>query len=119
MRAVGLPNWSTARSAEWQPLRHKLVVEVRYEHIADNRFPTGWRPDKAPAQCTFEKLPGAVLTVGPGLCSEQQADAKRHLAKESAKSLGDIYRVSRLGRVVLQLAQRGRNRGMVIGVSLP
>jgi ATP-dependent DNA ligase len=60
---------STARSAEWQPLRPKLVVEVRYDHITGNRFRHGtglvrWRPDKAPRQCTFEQLPGAVPAMG-------------------------------------------------------
>ena len=57
----GPSRWSTARSAEWQPLRPKLVVEVRYDHVTGNRFRHGtklvrWRPDKAPAQCTFEQL---------------------------------------------------------------
>jgi ATP-dependent DNA ligase len=61
----GPSRWSTARSAEWQPLRTKLVVEVRYDHVTGNRFRHGtglvrWRPDKAPAQCTFEQLPAAV-----------------------------------------------------------
>jgi DNA ligase D-like protein (predicted 3'-phosphoesterase) len=65
----GPSRWSTARSAEWQPLRPELVVEVRYDHVTDNRFRHGtklvrWRPDKAPAQCTFEQLPGAVRTIG-------------------------------------------------------
>jgi ATP-dependent DNA ligase len=66
----GPSRWSTARSAEWQPLRPELVVEVRYDHVTDNRFRHGtklvrWRPDKAPAQCTFEQLPqaGAQLAV--------------------------------------------------------
>jgi ATP-dependent DNA ligase len=57
----GPSRWSTERSAEWQPLRPKLVVEVRYDHVTGNRFRHGtklvrWRPDKAPAQCTFEQL---------------------------------------------------------------
>jgi ATP-dependent DNA ligase len=65
----GPSRWSTARSAEWQPLRPKLVVEVRYDHVTGNRFRHGtglvrWRPDKAPAQCTFEQLPAAVPTIG-------------------------------------------------------
>ena len=60
----GPSRWSTARSAEWQPLRPELVVEVRYDHITGDRFRHGtklvrWRPDKAPAQCTFEQLPRA------------------------------------------------------------
>ena len=57
----GPSRWSTARSAEWQPLRPKLVVEVRYDHVTGNRFRHGtrlerWRPDKAPGQCTIEQL---------------------------------------------------------------
>jgi ATP-dependent DNA ligase len=65
-RAPGGPSrWSTERSSEWQPLRHELVVEVRYDHITDDRFRHGtkllrWRPDKAPRQCTFEQLERAV-----------------------------------------------------------
>ena len=64
----GPSRWSTARSAEWQPLRPKLVVEVRYDHITGNRFRHGtglvrWRPDKAPDQCTFEQLPRAAAAV--------------------------------------------------------
>ena len=60
----GPSRWSTARSAEWQPLRPELVVEVRYDHVTDDRFRHGtklvrWRPDKAPAQCTFDQLPRA------------------------------------------------------------
>ena len=57
----GPSRWSTERSAEWQPLRPELVVEVRYDHVTGNRFRHGtklirWRPDKAPRQCTFEQI---------------------------------------------------------------
>ena len=57
----GPSRWSTERSAEWQPLRPELVVEVRYDHVSDDRFRHGtklmrWRPDKAPRQCTFEQI---------------------------------------------------------------
>ena len=60
----GPSRWSTERSADWQPLKPKLVVEVRYDHISGDRFRHGtklvrWRPDKAPRQCTFEQLDGA------------------------------------------------------------
>jgi ATP-dependent DNA ligase len=61
-RAPGGPSrWSTERSGEWQPLRPELVVEVRYDHVSENRFRHGttllrWRPDKAPRQCTFNEL---------------------------------------------------------------
>ena len=64
----GPSRWSTARSAEWQPLRPKLVVEVRYDHITGDRFRHGtnlvrWRPDKAPRQCTFDQLPNAGAPI--------------------------------------------------------
>jgi ATP-dependent DNA ligase len=57
----GPSRWSTERSSAWQPLRNELVVEVRYDQITGDRFRHGtgfmrWRPDKAPAQCTFEQL---------------------------------------------------------------
>jgi ATP-dependent DNA ligase len=57
----GPSRWSTARSAEWQPLKPKLVVEVRYDHFSGDRFRHGtnlmrWRPDKAPKQCTMDQV---------------------------------------------------------------
>ena len=60
-RPGGPSRWSTERSAEWQPLRPELVVEVRYDHVTGDRFRHGtkllrWRPDKAPRQCTFEQM---------------------------------------------------------------
>jgi ATP-dependent DNA ligase len=61
-RAPGGPSrWSTERSAEWQPLRPELVVEVRYDHISGGRFRHGtgflrWRPDKDPRQCRMSQL---------------------------------------------------------------
>jgi ATP-dependent DNA ligase len=61
--APGAPSrWSTERSAGWQPLQPKLVVEVRYDHVSGDRFRHGtkllrWRADKSPRQCTFNQLP--------------------------------------------------------------
>jgi ATP-dependent DNA ligase len=57
----GPSRWSTERSAEWVPLKPKLVVEVRYDHVTGGRFRHGtklmrWRPDKAPRQCTMDQL---------------------------------------------------------------
>jgi len=57
----GPSRWSTRRSAEWQPLAPKLVVEVQYDHFTGGRFRHGtkllrWRPDKAPRQCTMEQV---------------------------------------------------------------
>jgi ATP-dependent DNA ligase len=63
-QAPGGPSrWSTERSAQWQPLAPKLVVEVQYDHFTGGRFRHGtrflrWRPDKAPAQCTMDQLEG-------------------------------------------------------------
>ncbi len=57
----GPSRWSTDRSAQWCPLKPKLVVEVAYDHFSGERFRHGtsilrWRPDKAPKQCTFDQL---------------------------------------------------------------
>jgi ATP-dependent DNA ligase len=57
----GPSRWSTKRSAEWVPLKPKLVVEVCYDHFSGGRFRHGtrllrWRPDKAPRQCTIDQL---------------------------------------------------------------
>lgn len=57
----GPSRWSTARSAQWEPLKPRLVVEVQYDHVTGDRFRHGtrlvrWRPDKAPRQCTVEQL---------------------------------------------------------------
>ena len=57
----GPSRWSTERSAEWKPLKTKLVVEVQYDHFTGGRFRHGtrflrWRPEKKPKQCNFEQL---------------------------------------------------------------
>jgi len=68
-RAPGGPSrWSSERSAEWQPLRPELVVEVRYDHFTSGRFRHGtkfmrWRPDKAPVQCRMDQV--EVRTKSP------------------------------------------------------
>jgi len=61
-QAPGGPSrWSTARSAEWQPLAPRLVVEVQYDHFSGGRFRHGtsflrWRPDKPPRRCTIAQV---------------------------------------------------------------
>jgi ATP-dependent DNA ligase len=61
-QAPGGPSrWSTARSAEWQPLAPKLVVEVQYDHFSGGRFRHGtsflrWRPDKPPRRCIIDQV---------------------------------------------------------------
>jgi ATP-dependent DNA ligase len=57
----GPSRWSSKRSAQWQPLKPKLVVEVSYDHFSGGRFRHGtrllrWRPDKAPRQCTLAQV---------------------------------------------------------------
>lgn len=57
----GPSRWATERSAEWQPLATKLVVEVQYDHFTGGRFRHGtkflrWRPDKKPAQCSLGQV---------------------------------------------------------------
>jgi ATP-dependent DNA ligase len=61
-KAPGGPSrWSTERSGEWEPVKPKLVVEVRYDQVTRDRFRHGtrlvrFRPDKAPKQCTFDQI---------------------------------------------------------------
>jgi ATP-dependent DNA ligase len=57
----GPSRWSTERSTQWKPLSPKLVVEVSFDHVTDDRFRHGtrllrFRPDKTPRQCTMEQL---------------------------------------------------------------
>jgi ATP-dependent DNA ligase len=57
----GPSRWSTERSAEWQPLRPELVIEVQYDQVTGGRFRHGtkllrWRADKAAAQCTADQI---------------------------------------------------------------
>ena len=57
----GPSRWSTERSAEWEPVDPKIVVEVTYDHFTGGRFRHGtkilrYRPDKAPKQCTLDQV---------------------------------------------------------------
>ena len=57
----GPSRWSTDRSAEWEPLKPELVVEVQYDHFSGHRFRHGtkllhWRPDKDPRACTINQV---------------------------------------------------------------
>lgn len=66
-KAPGGPSrWSTERTGEWQPVKPKIVVEVRYDHVTGDRFRHGtrlvrFRPDKAPRQCTFQQIEPEAL----------------------------------------------------------
>jgi ATP-dependent DNA ligase len=57
----GPSRWNTERTGQWEPLKPKLVAEVRYDQVTAHRFRHGtgflrWRPDKDPKQCTFDQL---------------------------------------------------------------
>ena len=57
----GPSRWSTERSAEWEPVDPKVVVEVTYDHFTGGRFRHGtkivrWRKDKVPRQCTLDQV---------------------------------------------------------------
>jgi ATP-dependent DNA ligase len=57
----GPSRWSTERSAEWEPVDPKTVVEIAYDHFTGGRFRHGtkilrWRRDKAPRQCTTDQV---------------------------------------------------------------
>jgi ATP-dependent DNA ligase len=57
----GPSRWSTKKTAEWEPLKTKLVVEVQYDHFTGGRFRHGtkflrWRPEKKPKQCGFDQV---------------------------------------------------------------
>ena len=61
-KAPGGPSrWTTERTAEWQPLKPRIVVEVQYDQVTGGRFRHGTRllrrrPDKAPKQCRMDQL---------------------------------------------------------------
>jgi ATP-dependent DNA ligase len=57
----GPSRWANERSAEWQPLKPAIVVEVMYDQVTAGRFRHGTkllrrRPDKSPNQCTMDQL---------------------------------------------------------------
>ena len=61
-KAPGGPSrWSTRRTDEWKPLDPKLVVEVAFDRVTNDRIRHGaafvrWRPDKNPRSCTMDQL---------------------------------------------------------------
>ena len=60
--------WSGGRDTSWTPVRPEVVVQVSYDQISGGRFRHAtrferFRPDKDPAECTFEQL---ARDEGPG-----------------------------------------------------
>jgi hypothetical protein len=111
----GPSRWSTERSAEWEPLQSKLVLEVEYDHVSGQRFRHGtrfvrWRPDKAPRQCTFEQIAqpeGSVLALLGGKSSRPKAtrtaSPKSGRTKASGRKKASRSRTAK-GAVILALA---------------
>ena len=57
----GQSRWSAGKDLSWEPLRIERVCEVKYDHMQGDRFRHAaiflrWRPDKPPAECTYEQL---------------------------------------------------------------
>lgn len=57
----GASRWSGGKDLSWVPLRPELVVEVSYDHVQGTRLRhtaqfVRWRPDKRPAECTYDQL---------------------------------------------------------------
>ncbi len=57
----GASRWRSEESAQWEPLKPELVVEVEYDHFTGGRFRHGtrflrWRPDKEPRTCSLRQL---------------------------------------------------------------
>lgn len=67
----GESRWSTDRSADWEPLATKLVIEVLYDQVTNGRFRHGtrllrWRGDKAPKQCTDDQIGTGRVRLAKG-----------------------------------------------------
>jgi ATP-dependent DNA ligase len=57
----GQSRWSRGRELDWNPVKPKLVCEVRYDKLERNRFRHGtrflrFRSDKDPRQCTWDQV---------------------------------------------------------------
>jgi ATP-dependent DNA ligase len=61
----GQSRWSGGKDLSWEALRPELVAEVSYDHLQGDRFRHAtsfvrWRPDRAPASCTYSQLESPV-----------------------------------------------------------
>src|SRR3954462_9559993 len=57
----GQSRWSAGRELDWNPVRPKLVIEVRFDKLEKNPFRHGtrflrFRPDKDPDACTWREV---------------------------------------------------------------
>jgi ATP-dependent DNA ligase len=63
----GQSRWTGAKDLSWEALRPELVAEVAYDHLQVDRFRHAtslrrWRPDRAPASCSYAQLDTPVPT---------------------------------------------------------
>ncbi|HEX4347559.1 MAG TPA: ATP-dependent DNA ligase [Vicinamibacterales bacterium] len=57
----GQSRWSAGKDLSWEPVRIRLVCEVKYDHMQGDRFRHAaifvrWRADKEPGDCTYDQL---------------------------------------------------------------
>jgi len=57
----GQSRWTRGKELDWNPVKPKLVCEVRYDKLEKNRFRHGtrfirWRPDKDAKDCTWREV---------------------------------------------------------------
>ncbi|MBI2325195.1 MAG: ATP-dependent DNA ligase [Chloroflexi bacterium] len=64
--------WSQGRELEWIPVTPKIVCEVRFDKVEEDRFRHGtrfmrFRPDKDPTECTWDQVRPRPRTGDPTL----------------------------------------------------
>ncbi|MPY99792.1 MAG: ATP-dependent DNA ligase [Actinophytocola sp.] len=74
----GVSRWNAGKDLSWEPLRAKLVAEVRYEHVMAGRFRHGgrlarFRPDRTPESCTYAQLDEVAPAELAEIFTEQRA----------------------------------------------
>ncbi|MGH9135719.1 MAG: ATP-dependent DNA ligase [Acidimicrobiales bacterium] len=67
----GMSRWNAQKDLSWEPLRVERVIEVEYDQLLSGRFRRvarfiRWRPDKDPADCTYDQLE----TIAPAELAE-------------------------------------------------
>jgi ATP-dependent DNA ligase len=89
-RAPGGPSrWTAGEEREFEPVRPRLVCEVRYDHWSDGRFRHGtrflrWRPDKPPRRCTLDQ----VETTGSASLALLRRPGRQRPSRKRALSSG-------------------------------
>jgi ATP-dependent DNA ligase len=57
----GQSRWTAGKELAWNPVKPKLVIEVRFDKLEQNRFRHGtrfirFRQDKDPKDCTWREV---------------------------------------------------------------